>query len=100
MGASTLLREFPELSLLGGQTATKTDRATWINRIAGFTVSKDTALDLVDARRAALRILADVTGFGERHVYERLQQLHGGPLKKVLDQIRVEVAGNAGAASS
>ncbi len=84
LSARRLLTLLPELGLLDGNTSMGADRRAWSNLIVGYTIRNDAPLVKLDARESAITILADVTGFKPRHVYECLQKLHGGDLRSTL----------------
>ena len=91
-----LLAVFPELEKLDGKTMTEADRLSWRNLVAGCMLKKATGLEILDPRKTALRIVADITGYKSRHVYQRLIEINGGDLKCSLSHLRNEAKSCAG----
>lgn len=90
INSDRLLELLPELAVLDGETPMGADRRAWSNLVVGYTIRKDAPLEILDARQAAFKILADITGYKGRYISDRLQELHGSKLGPQLSIVRKE----------
>lgn len=93
--ATELARLFPELTLLEGETCYKVPRLNWERMINGKKAKNGSPKYNVADTDAAMQIIADITGYEYRHIYDRLRHLNGTPLIDTTKKIREEAHGLA-----